>query len=347
LARRHFSPGSTAPITVLAFQKGGNFDETEGEHQIARLTKLLYDLPGVSSVRSLAEPLGDKPGFMTPFSAKGRRKLAALKHPITQSRFITQTPELKGTVARFDVVPKADPFSPAAIALVNRIDETVEALSSDKNSDWYGARFTAIGTTAGIRDLQQVTESDRQLIEQLVTISVLAVLMLLLRRPVVCLFLIGSVLFSYYVTVGITGLAFEWWYADAFQGLDWKVPLYLFVILVAVGEDYNIYLVTRVLEEQRRFGPLAGLREAVARTGGIITSCGIIMAGTFISMMSGTLRGMSELGFALSLGILLDACVVRPLLLPAFLAIVERVQAPRSAARDHSVLPQPATASGS
>jgi RND superfamily putative drug exporter len=321
LLREHFSAGETGPITVLVYSKNGAFDTVEGEREIALLTKQLYNVDGIVSVRSVTEPLGDKPGSgSTPLTAAGRRKLASRKHPRTQALYLTQVPELRGQVTRLDVVTRYEPFSREAANLVDVIDGHLQELSHDPESYWRDAEFDHTGPTAGTRDLRGVTQSDQQLIERLVLLAVYFVLIALVRRPLISIYLVLSVLFSYYVTLGTTKLVFRWVYVD-FDGLDWKVPLFLFVILVAIGEDYNIYLISRVLEEQQRRGLLAGLRVAVIRTGGIITSCGVIMAGSFVSMLTGTLRGIVELGFALSLGVLLDTVVVRPVLVPAFLAL--------------------------
>lgn len=323
LLREYFPAGDTGPITVLAEQPGVNFDSVEGDRMVSQITKLLYDLPGVVSVRSISEPLGNRPGAFNLFSAAGRRKLAVKKHPRTKAIYLADAPGYAGSVTRLDVIARHDPFSLQSMELLDEIDRRLQKLADDEKSPWLGTNFVYAGTTAGVRDLKAVTQSDQALIQRLVVIAVLAVLIVILRRPLTCAYLILTVLFSYLVTMGATQLLFAHLY-QPFSGLDWKVPLFLFVILTAIGEDYNIYLMTRVMEEQRRHGLVEGLRVAVVRTGGIITSCGVIMAGTFVSMMFGTLRGILELGFALSLGILLDTLVVRPVLVPAFLTLVYR-----------------------
>jgi len=100
--------------------------------------------------------------------------------------------------------------------------------------------------------------------------------------------------------------------------VDWRVPFFLFVILVAVGEDYNILLMSRMLEQVRKLGPTEAMREALASTGSTITSCGLIMAGTFATLAFAGLSTLVQIGFALAFGVLLDTFIVRPFMVPAF-----------------------------
>ena len=153
------------------------------------------------------------------------------------------------------------------------------------------------------------------------TFSVFLILVVLLRKVALSAYLIFTVLFGYLVALGATYTFFA--LTDPyFGGLDWKVPMFLFTILIAVGEDYNIFLMTRIQEEQKIHGPVKGVVEALSKTGRIISSCGIIMAGTFASLCAGSLKGMIQLGFALAFGVLLDTFVVRPILVPAYLVLV-------------------------
>lgn len=330
LLREHFPVGEGGPIIVLAHRPGAGFGDkdravaSEALSQVFDMTVALRELPGVQSVRSLAEPLGNEPKRLSVLSSAGRRKLLLQNHSLTKRIFVGQGPEYAGAVTRFELIMHHDPFSPDAVATLEAVDRKLAEVRAAPNGFWSQAEFVYAGTTAGIRDLREVTHSDQLRIQCLVTLSVLAILWALLRRPVICVLLIGTVLVSYWVTLGLTQVTFAWWYGESFDGLDWKVPTFLFVILVAVGEDYNIYLTTRVFEEQSRLGLADGLRTAMIRTGGIITSCGVIMAGTFVSMISGSLRTMVELGFALSLGILLDTMLVRSILVPAMLALGQR-----------------------
>lgn len=324
----HFPLGETTPITILIHHPDADFDSPAGETMISSLAKSLFDFDEhIVKVFSSETPLGKRPKRYTPFSSAGRAKLFLKNHIRTKEVFLSQVPELQGHVTRLRVVTDLNPFSIEAVQLSHKIkDYLVSKSVSLDDPSWKNAEFKFAGTTISIGDLRDVTTNDTQRIEILVVVAVFIVLLVILRKPVICLYMITSVLFSYYVTIGLTAWFFEWVYYDSYAGLDWKVPLFLFVILVAIGQDYNIYLATRVFEEQRKKGAIEGLKSAVGKTGGIITSCGLIMAGTFGSMCAGSLRGIIELGFALTLGVLIDTFIVRTILMPCFLALLIRWQ---------------------
>ena len=329
---QHFSPGMTGPITVLFHDAKLDFRSPEGRQALAELTERLQkrkDELKIADLRSAATPTG-----ITPAAREADAQLAALSPSAretlrdrTVARYFSDTGELEGHVARLDVISTLDPLSRVGIGGLNNL---IKELPKELPKAFHNSEIAFIGPTATLSDLQDVTTSDLRRIEILVPAVVLLILILVLRDVFVSLYLIASVLFSYFVTLGLTFAVF--WLLDpaGFAGLDWKVPILLFAILVAVGEDYNIFLMTRVHEERERHGPTQGVITALVKTGGIISSCGFIMAGTFASLLSGSLLELRQLGFALAVGVLLDTLVVRPILVPAFLLLIHRPSAVQS-----------------
>ncbi len=348
LLAKYFSIGESNPTTVVLVHPQPRPREQMSK-DVKQLREDVYALEGVKAVRTAGDPLGDYPlgdkrkkrmGLLDP-NAWRRRLLR--EHPIAKRYFFSETPEYAERLARIDVVIKGDPFEAETAAHVMALRTWLQQQTTTEGSAWEGAEVFVAGTTASIIDLRRVTLRDNQRIKIAVVVAVLLVLIVVLRRVTLSLYLIFTVLLSYYATVGITAVVFQWFYGDQYLGLDWKLPLFLFVILVAVGQDYNVYLVTRVLEEQRRGGWLSALRRAVTRTGGIITACGLVMAATFFSMTASAwfpwlaqitgwskhsstamLHGIVQLGFALGLGVLLDTFFVRTFLVPSFITIVDR-----------------------
>ncbi len=344
IMRRYFSVGESSPITVLVNHPRADFSDFADQLKIRELTSSLYEIAGVDIVRSIIDPLGDFPPDRTlsMVDPDALRTIMSRPHRRTSSLFLGSEYDDRTNAARMDVIVGPDPFSAEAAQIVGKIERTLARLSKDTNSFWENTEFHLAGTTVGIRDLRDVTQSDTVRIRWLTVLAVYLVLIGITRRAGVSAYMIASVLLTYLVTLGSVWLLFNWIAGDDFPGLDWRVPLFLFVILVAIGQDYNVYLAMRVFEEQRILGPIRGVRQAVIKTGGIITSCGLVMAGTFFSMtatawspwlgsvlgipgwsgQTGNLQAIVQLGAALSLGVVLDTFIVRSVLLPSFLVLL-------------------------
>lgn len=189
------------------------------------------------------------------------------------------------------------------------------------------------GDTAAILDMDAATRHDNLLIIPLVLLVVLIVLMLVLRALVAPLLLIATVVLSFAAALGISALVFR--YVFDYAGETTDFPLFVFVFLVALGIDYNIFLTTRIREEALHQGTRAGVLTGLAATGAVITSAGLVLAGTFAALGTLPVVAFAEIGFAVALGVLLDTFVVRSVLVTSlFLDIGPRVWWPHRLAHE-------------
>ena len=171
------------------------------------------------------------------------------------------------------------------------------------------------GYTAQRYDTQSTAEHDRNVIVPVVLAIILVILIALLRCLLLPVLLVATVALSYLATLGIAGLVFR--HGFGFSGTDASVPLYGFVFLVALGVDYNIFLMSRAREETVRHGTRQGMLRGLVATGGVITSAGVVLAATFAALVVIPLAFLAQIAFIVAFGVLLDTVVVRSLLVPA------------------------------
>ncbi len=343
IVRRYFAVGELSPTLILLENPGLSFRSDEGRRAIAALSRKLEAIAAVAEVRSVSQPLG-KPVAPPDPTNFVQRLMAQTMRAAVDSRYVSTTPLQsadRNHITRIDVVFKSDPFSYTAVNSLEKVYATVQEATLPGHPLAGATAFGTAGATSMVADLKKVTTADEHRMYVLVTLGVYVILVILLRRPGICLYLIATVVLGYLASLGLTELVFKALHngPEPWVGLDWKVGFFLFVILVAVGEDYNIFLMARVLEEEAKHGVVEGTRRAVAHTGGIISSCGLIMAGTFGSMLTGSLTTLRELGFALGLGVLLDTFLVRTILVPAFVILSDRFAVRRRQAP--AALPEP------
>ena len=209
--------------------------------------------------------------------------------------------------AVFDVTLSEDPFSEEGFALIEPLREQLRRAGGDA--------VLVGGATAEEHDLRAAVRRDTLLLVPLVLLVVLAILVLLLRAILGPLMLMATVVLSFFAALGLSLLVFEL-FAD-FPGEDPSYPLFAFIFLVALGIDYNIFLMARVREEALTKPTTEAMLKGLAVTGGVITSAGIVLAGTFSVLAVLPLVALTQIGITVALGVLLDTFVVRSILVPA------------------------------
>ncbi len=221
-----------------------------------------------------------------------------------------------GHTARYLVQTKHNPFSLEAMDQVNDILET--ARSAQPNTTLSDASISMTGFSVTLRDIRDYYHRDLRLIVITTILVVLGILIVLLRALVAPLYLILSVVISYLSALGLGILTFQ---LILGQELHWSVPGLTFIILVAVGADYNLLLISRIRDESPH-GIRSGVIRTVTQTGGVITAAGLIFAASMLGLQFSTITTLVQMGFIIGMGILLDTFLVRTITVPATAVLV-------------------------
>jgi len=245
-------------------------------------------------------------------------------------------PESGEPGTRFGATLKADPYSKPAYAAIATLRSELRAVAGDA--------VLVGGPSAEEADVRSATKRDTKLLVPLVLLVVFTILVLLLRAVVAPVMLMATVVLSFFAAIGLSLLVFDAF--ASFPGEDPSYPLFSFIFLVALGVDYNIFLMARVREEAQRLPTRDAMLTSLAVTGGVITSAGVVLAGTFAVLAVLPLVALTQLGVTVALGVLLDTLVVRSILVPALtFELGERTWWPARFRRPEPREPEPAAAS--
>ncbi|MEA2393504.1 MAG: putative drug exporter of the superfamily [Solirubrobacteraceae bacterium] len=222
-------------------------------------------------------------------------------------------PSRDGRVQRLSVVFSDDPFAASALARVSTMRERLAGLGPGVHA--------LVGAGSAVQEDYNATAArDLRVIVPLALLVIAAILGVLLRAVVAPIVLMATVVISFFGTLGLSLLFFRYVAGDA--GVDVSLPTYAFIFLVALGTDYTIFLMSRVREEARVVGTREGMLRALAVTGPVITSAGVILAGTFAVLMTLPVTIVFDIGFMVAVGILLDTFVVRTIMVPAAVEVL-------------------------
>jgi RND superfamily putative drug exporter len=272
------------------------------------------NIPGIlNQIKALASGIADE---LNSLSAEFNLEVDSPFTQWLQAAYFSQD----GTMTRMDVILNSDPYASESIQAISTLRE--KAGQAIQSTALAGASSYIGGTSAEQADILAVNSSDFLRILGLAIIGILLVMILLLRSVIAPLYMIATVVFNFGATLGIA----TWLFLDVLKqnSMIYMLPIFVFVILIAVGSDYNIFLVSRIREEARQKPLKDAICNAVANTGGVITSCGIILAGTFATLTTASLQMVFQVGAAIGIGVLIDTFLVRALVIPSLATLAGR-----------------------
>jgi len=297
----HFQDLTQTPV-YISFP-GHDLRQPQYVAALARLAQVLASVPHVTSVQAPSQPNGQPlpPG-------------AALA-PAQMSQFFA----VDGSASQFMLTLDVEASSPEAMQAVGAIyTKAGEALQS---SLLVGAEVLVDGQSGLTYDQAGQLGADFRLIVPLVCLAIYVILSLLLRSLTAPLYLLATIALSAGTAIGLTNLFYHDILGEPFFYL---VPIFAFIFLAALGEDFNILTMARMREEIGRLGQCQGIAAAVALTGGVVSSCGLVMAASFSRAVASPVLEIAESFFAISTGVLIDTFIVRPLLVPAIATLLGR-----------------------
>ena len=319
LYNKHFFGAQGVTELTLVLSTDARLDSTLGLSALQETLdkvagSLREDFP-VVYMRDLQDPLGSaRSAAIGPFA------LATLFEKIVLGAYIGVT----GSATRIDLGVRVEPRTIAAMEMVERIRanvlQAVEQSGFLKATGGSTVSIDVAGESASYADMRALRIRDFRVIAVAASVLIFLILVWLIRAPVQSAILLAATLLTYLATYGGTFLIVHQLYG--LGGLSWQVDFLLFIIIMSLGQDYNIFVVARIHEELRNHPPREAIAIAIRKTGRVVSGCGVIMAATFASMFSGSLLVLKEFAIALPLGILIDTFVVRPLLVPALILLV-------------------------
>ncbi len=318
--RAAFPAGELAPATVyVAFPDGTDALASPAFETVSAVTQAIARLPEVASVKSPAFPFGVNAG-PGPAQVLAALASAPASEDAGLARAATQYVSMDRAIARIEVVLKANPYGTEAMDAIGAIRRA--ARDAAESASVRPAEILAGGDTAENADTRGANNRDTLVVLPAILLAIMVILGVLLRSVVAPLYLAATIVLTYFSTLGFSIVVFRVVFGH--DSIGSSIPFLLFVFLNALGVDYSIYLMTRLREESARFSLRMATEYALERTGGVITSAGIILAGTFAALMTLPLRDLLQLGFAVSVGVLIDTFVTRTILVPAIVELLGR-----------------------